>query len=200
MHTQDTKNRFLDLRARGWSLDRIAERIHVSRSTLIMWNRELQWEIRTVRAMDREAIFEKIKASVDEDLAQIIAQRKKVQKEIARRKLDDVPTEKLYQLAALLRRQHEEVQDRTDRMEGRDLSIPLPVHPVVAAKVRLAEFKQQYGFPMVPPNPFDPPSKEAKPGAEKTNDISPDSSEEPKISESSELSTASEDDSVHPGP
>jgi hypothetical protein len=157
MHTQDTKNRFLDLRARGWSLGRIAERIHVCKTTLIMWNRELQWEINTVRAMDREAIFEKIKTSLDQDLSQIIAQRKKLQKEIASRKLDDVPTERLYHLAALLRCQHEEVQDRVDDMDYRDLSIPLPVHPVISANVGLAEFKRDYGMPLVPPSPFDPP-------------------------------------------
>jgi hypothetical protein len=34
MHTQDTKNKFLDLRARGWSPARIAEHLHVSKNTL----------------------------------------------------------------------------------------------------------------------------------------------------------------------
>ena len=40
MYDTDTKNQFLELRAKGWSLSRIAERLNVARRTLVDWNRQ----------------------------------------------------------------------------------------------------------------------------------------------------------------
>ena len=40
MYDTDTKNQFLELRAKGWSLARIAERLKVAQRTLVDWNRQ----------------------------------------------------------------------------------------------------------------------------------------------------------------
>ena len=50
MYDTDTKSQFLELRAKGWSLARIAERLKVSQRTLVNWNRQEHEEIRTLRA------------------------------------------------------------------------------------------------------------------------------------------------------
>jgi len=63
MHTTDTKKQFIELRAKGWSLARIAPHLHVSVRTLVDWNLQAQGEIRVARAVEVEALQEKILAS-----------------------------------------------------------------------------------------------------------------------------------------
>ena len=59
MHSTDTKSQFIELRAKGWSLTRIASRINVSPRTLVEWNRQSQAEIRLLRAVELEALQER---------------------------------------------------------------------------------------------------------------------------------------------
>ena len=49
MHDQATRDRFVELRAQGWSLDRIANEIHVTKRTLVEWQRQLAGQINTLR-------------------------------------------------------------------------------------------------------------------------------------------------------
>ncbi len=151
MHTEDTKKKFIELRAQGWSLARIAARLHVAKSTLVFWNRELRWDIHSLRAIERESLQEKILASLKQDLAQISTQQNNLQKEIARRKLGDVATDKLFHLAALLRQQLQKVQEQVEFAERIGQEIPLPIHPMVSSLADMGEFEAKYGFPMVRP-------------------------------------------------
>jgi len=54
MHQTDTRSQFLELRAKGWSLARIAERLQVAQRTLVDWNRQEHEQIRTLRAIAEE--------------------------------------------------------------------------------------------------------------------------------------------------
>jgi transcriptional regulator with XRE-family HTH domain len=56
MYDIDTKNQFLELRAKGWSLSRVAERLKVAQRTLVDWNRQEHAQIRALRAIEREAL------------------------------------------------------------------------------------------------------------------------------------------------
>jgi len=60
MYDADTKGQFLELRAKGWSLARIAKRLKVAQRTLVDWNRQEQEQIRSLRAIELEALREKI--------------------------------------------------------------------------------------------------------------------------------------------
>jgi len=55
MHSNDIKDRFAELRAKGLSLSRIASGIRVSQRTLVEWNRQLAPDIRALRAVHLEA-------------------------------------------------------------------------------------------------------------------------------------------------
>jgi hypothetical protein len=50
MYDNDTKNQFIELRAKGWSLGRTSEQLKVSQRTLVDWNRQEREQIRTLRA------------------------------------------------------------------------------------------------------------------------------------------------------
>ncbi len=62
MYSNDTKDQFLEMRAKGTSLSRIATDLHVSQRTLVGWNRQLAPDIRALRAIDLEALGEQTPA------------------------------------------------------------------------------------------------------------------------------------------
>jgi transposase-like protein len=71
MYDIDTKSQFLELRAKGCSLSRIAERLKVSQRTLVDWNRQEHEQIRTLRAIEWEALQEKILATHEQELVRL---------------------------------------------------------------------------------------------------------------------------------
>lgn len=59
MELQETKERFIDLRAKGYSFDKIAKELGKAKQTLIDWSKELKDEIANVKALELEALYEK---------------------------------------------------------------------------------------------------------------------------------------------
>ena len=54
----DQKLRFVELRASGHSYAAIAKDLHVSKATLANWNKELETEIASAKAIELEALLE----------------------------------------------------------------------------------------------------------------------------------------------
>ena len=63
MKDQKTKEKFVELRAEGLSFDKIAQRINVSKPTLLTWNKELNTRIEELKSIRYEEILEKFKAT-----------------------------------------------------------------------------------------------------------------------------------------
>ena len=103
MYDADTKAQFLGLRAKGWSLARIAKRLKVAQRTLVDWNREEQEQIRSLRAIELESLREKILATRKRELTRLKLHLDSLESELAERNVKHVSTENLYRLAALLR-------------------------------------------------------------------------------------------------
>jgi hypothetical protein len=103
MYGTDTKGQFLELRAKGWSLARIAEHLKVAQRTLVDWNRQEHEQIRTLRAIELEALQEKILCSREQDLTRLKQELDRLQQELAKRSMEVVSTENLYRLSALVR-------------------------------------------------------------------------------------------------
>jgi len=101
MHSTDTKSQFIELRAKGWSLTRIAARINVSPRTLVEWNRQSQAEIRLLRAVELEALQERILATHEQELTSLMQHLQRL--EVATLKLQFVDTKDLYRLSSLVR-------------------------------------------------------------------------------------------------
>lgn len=59
MKDQETRERFVELRAEGWSFDRIAQELKASKQTLVNWGKELALEISNLKAIELEALREK---------------------------------------------------------------------------------------------------------------------------------------------
>ena len=105
MHTEETRDEFIELRAQGWSLRHLARELSVSQRTLVDWNRECAAEIQALRAIELEASREKFLGSHEEELNRLARLHKDVEDELAHRRLRTVPTDKLFRVAAELRQE-----------------------------------------------------------------------------------------------
>ena len=103
MYGTDTKSQFLELRAKGWSLARIAEHLKIAQRTLVDWNRQEHEQIRTLKAIELEALQEKILSTREQELTRLKQELDRLEQELANRKVEFVSTENLYRLSALVR-------------------------------------------------------------------------------------------------
>jgi hypothetical protein len=103
MHSTDTKSQFIELRAKGWSLARIAAHLNVCQRTLVDWNCQSQTEIRALRAVELEALQEKILATHEQELTRLTQHLQRLEEEMAKRELECVETKDLYRLSSLVR-------------------------------------------------------------------------------------------------
>jgi hypothetical protein len=98
MELLETKERFIELRAKGWSFDKIAKEIGKAKQTLIDWSKELEDEIANLKALELEALYEKhylLKENRIETFGEMLT---KIKTEVESRDLSDVPTDKLLDL------------------------------------------------------------------------------------------------------
>ena len=105
MYPTETKTKFIELRAQGLSLARISSKLGVCKRTLVDWHRDCQPEISSLRAVELEALHERLLASHETEVTRLAGLQKKLETELARRTLEFTSTERLFQLDALVRRQ-----------------------------------------------------------------------------------------------
>jgi IS30 family transposase len=98
METTEQKERFIELRAKGYSFDRIAQELGKAKQTLIDWSKELQEEIANLKALELEALYEKYYLLRETRLQTFGEMLQKIKKEAEKRNLKDVPTDKLLDL------------------------------------------------------------------------------------------------------
>ena len=98
METTELRERFIELRAKGWSFDKIAKETGKAKQTLIDWSKELQDEIANRKALELEALYESYYLMRENRLQTFGAMLTKIKEEVERRDLSDVPTDKLLEL------------------------------------------------------------------------------------------------------
>ncbi len=94
----ETKERFIELRAKGWSFDKIAKELGRAKQTLINWSKELEDEIANRKALELEALYEKHYLLKENRIETFGVLLRKLKDEILSRDLSDVPTDKLLDL------------------------------------------------------------------------------------------------------
>jgi hypothetical protein len=117
MHSTTTKNEFIELRAKGWSLARIAARTNVCVRTLVDWNRHSQAEIRALRAVELEALQEKILATHEQELTRLAQHLQRLEEEMIKRPLQFVDTKDLFRLSSLVRAEIRKVRLEPELVE-----------------------------------------------------------------------------------
>ena len=107
MKDQETVQKFIELRAQGWSFARIAAELGVAKSTLTEWSRKFRFEIHNRRAVELDDLQDRVLGTVQSRVAALADKLGKVENELRQRGLAEVSTSQLYSLAASLRRQIE---------------------------------------------------------------------------------------------
>jgi len=92
------KEKFIELRAKGYSFDKIAQELGKAKQTLIDWSKELQDEIANSKALELEALYESYYLMRENRLQTFGEMITKIKAEIEKRQLSDVPTDKLLEL------------------------------------------------------------------------------------------------------
>jgi IS30 family transposase len=98
MEIVDTKQRFIELRAKGWSFDKIAKELGKAKQTLIDWSKDLQDEIANLKALELETIYESYYLLKENRLQNLGGVLNKLKDEVLKRDLSEVPTDKLLEL------------------------------------------------------------------------------------------------------
>jgi len=120
----EKRGQFVGLRGKGMSYAKISEEIGVSKTSLIHWSKELKLEISNEQAMELERLREKYLLGREYRIRVNGTQLSQITEELLRRKLNEVPTEKLFDMQ---RKLIKEVQNDTKKIvlsEKRDLADP----------------------------------------------------------------------------
>jgi len=108
MHDEQTVQRFIELRASGWTYARLMTELNTSKPTLIAWGRKHQFLIQNLKTIELESLADQWLASVQDRVKAWGEQLRKVEAEIAKRDPADLTTAQLFSLARSLRRQIEQ--------------------------------------------------------------------------------------------
>lgn len=95
-----TKARFIELRAQGWSYQRIAKDLKVAKQTVIDWGHELRGEVNSLRAVELEALRERYGLLQEHRVKTFGETLAAIRAELATRKLEELETDKLLELQA----------------------------------------------------------------------------------------------------
>jgi len=94
----ELKPEFVELRASGLSLAKIAERLSVSKTTLIAWEKELSNEIAEARFLEMQSLLETYKACKAERVRFLGKLYQRLTEELAQRDLSEVDSVKLLEM------------------------------------------------------------------------------------------------------
>ncbi len=98
MADSKTREKFIELRAKGLSFDKIAKDLGKAKQTLIDWSKDYQEEIANLKALELETLYEKYYLQKEARLKTFGEMLNKIKTEIETRDLSEVPTARLLDL------------------------------------------------------------------------------------------------------
>jgi len=101
MKTQQDKERFIELRAKGYSYNKISELTGLAKQTLVDWNAELEERISNLKAIELEALYEQYQLLKEDKIRNFGAILAKITDELNARDFSKVPTGRLLELYLL---------------------------------------------------------------------------------------------------
>jgi predicted transcriptional regulator len=94
----EVKEKFIELRAVGYSYDKISKELGVSKQALIDWARDLQDEIINRKSLELEALYDKFYLLKEHRIKTFGELLSKIKDEIHKRDFSEIPTDKLMDL------------------------------------------------------------------------------------------------------
>lgn len=93
-----SKLSIVELRAQGYSIKKIADKLGVSKQTVVDTIKELKDEVASLQAVQLDALYEAEKITTEARIKNLSTLLKKIKKEVDSRDFSDVPTDKLVDL------------------------------------------------------------------------------------------------------
>ena len=94
----DTRERFIELRAEGWTLTKISDELDISYNTAVSWNKDYHERIRAAHALRIEELQEKYLMAKEKRIELFGERLLAIKEELAKRDLSEVPTPKLFDM------------------------------------------------------------------------------------------------------
>lgn len=98
MQSLEVKEKFIELRAVGYSYDKISKELGVSKQALIDWARDFQDEIINRKSLELEALYDKFYLLKEHRIKTFGELLSKIKDEIHKRDFSEIPTDKLMDL------------------------------------------------------------------------------------------------------
>src|SRR5688572_20561506 len=92
MHSNETHDKFIELRVQNVSLRQIAGQLGVHRNTLLEWERHFAYDILRFRRIEREALLERILPKPERQLTDLAEEYARVTAKLRTRDYDDATT------------------------------------------------------------------------------------------------------------
>ena len=99
MKTTEDKEEFIELRAKNYSFDKIADKLDIAKTTLISWQKELQNDIKNLRAIEKEKLYKQYAMTKEAKIKAFGELLGRIKEELANRDLKEVSTKELIDLA-----------------------------------------------------------------------------------------------------
>ncbi len=100
--TVDEQTKFIELRAKGNSFEKIAKEIKVSKPTLLKWDKELREHVLELRFLHFESLAEQYSLMKKQRLEYLAELYQKLKRELEKRDMSKVATEKLIDMVTRL--------------------------------------------------------------------------------------------------
>lgn len=94
----EEKQRFIELRAKGLSYDKIAQELGRAKQTLVDWGKEFKEEIANLKALELDSLYQEYYLSKENRLQTFGQMLNRIKDEVLSRDLSEVPTDKLLEL------------------------------------------------------------------------------------------------------
>lgn len=96
--TSEIKEKFIELRARGYSYEKISDQIGVSKPTLVKWNRDFSVQIEQMESDEMYALCERFRVARQHRVERFSTLLDRIDEQLANRNLSDVDTDRLVRL------------------------------------------------------------------------------------------------------
>lgn len=94
----DSRLQIVELRAQGYSLKKIADKLGIAKQTVVDTVKEMKEEVASLQAIQLDALYEAEKITTEARIKNLSTLLRKIKKEIDSRDFSDVPTDKLVDL------------------------------------------------------------------------------------------------------
>ncbi len=139
-YPKETKDKFIELRAKGVSLANTAKELNIAQNTALNWNKEYIEEIDAAKAFEIEEMREKYRITTKKRIEIYGERLKAILDELAKRDLSNIPTNKLFEMMLKCEKALEEEIPNIEFITDEEVKEKKKYRKAVEARRRRSEY------------------------------------------------------------